>query len=602
MTLRAKAAWFLALALALGAGLAVWRLAPIGADDLRLVAAATPVVLWAIALLALGSGTPRANAAASADEPDPFASRAPSDRWGRSIADALRARRLSGRGQRYRVPLYLVVGPPGSGKSTILERSQLDIDAPTEVGGARWWISSDAIFVEMSPGMGVDQEVLKSLKRFRPAMPVTGVLLVVSPADLTLADAQERRETGDAIARLVTGAQTLAEARVPVYVLLSKLDLTPGFSEFFDRMEAHERQQLWGFSLPAEFGGRETSTEALEALRGGIRRLVNGTRLRLVEWLSRESDARRGGRILTFGAQVAALDPIVDSVLKPLLPSEIRKTRGAHLRGVYLTSARQDALSIDPLLPELAERYRMPRSGLDAPDLSLAEEEENYFVGGTLRKAVLSEAGLTRRAPRRWHRRPVVGATAVAASLALLALSIGPVVASFEEWNAALEAPASRSAELGPVLRSSDPADLERILLDVEALAEIEIASPVNAYPRSGLRVDRVREASREAYDRALRYSLLPHLLVRLEADLVDLEATPEELRLRQAVAVPSAARSSAAAEWLRTLSDRIADGQAADALLVHGARALALTPPASVGPDYLDASRALLAYREARP
>lgn len=601
MTARARAAWLLGLVLALGLGLVVWRLAPLEPGDVRLVAAAVPVILWAIALLAFGQ--PRAPAATGAEAAEPAGGgRRRTSRWNQPIAEALRARRLAGPNARYRVPLYLVVGPPGSGKSALLERSELDLDPPAATEGARWWIGSEAIFVEMSSGTGDDEAVLRMLRRFRPAQPVNGVILVVSPADLTLADTQERRETGDAIARLVSLLQPAGRARLPVYLLLSKLDLTPGFSEFFDRSETHERRQLWGFSMPAEFGAAETHAQALETVRSGIRQLVHGTRLRLVEWLSRESDARRGGRILTFGAQVAALDPIVDSILGPLLPSPTRKRAGARLRGLYLTSARQDALSIDPLLPELAERFRMPRTGTDAPDLSAGEGEDGYFVGGSLRKAVLAEGGLVGSGPRPWYDRPAWGVAAVAAGVAVAILSIAPTVGAFRQWAAAAAPSQAAAANIGATLRSADPADLERIVADLDALAAIRLDAPDGTlYPRAVLAPNRVGEAAARSYEDALRFTLLPHLVARLEADLVDLRAAPETLRERQAAALPATAAGEAGARWLRSVAAGLPGERSRDALLLHGSRALALASGQTVDPDYLEASQRLLAYRENR-
>lgn len=602
MTARARAAWLLGLVLMLGLGLAVWRLAPVPADDVRLVAAATPVIVWAIALLVLGQAPATARTGLETEPAEPGSRRrfTPS-RWSQPIAQTLRARGLSGRNARYRVPLYLVVGPPGSGKSTLLERSELDLDPPCTIEESRWWIGSDAIFVEVSAGSGSDEAILRTLRRFRPASPVNGVILVVSPADLTLADAQERRQTGAAIARFLSLVQPAVRARLPVYVLLSKLDLTPGFSEFFDRTEAHERRQLWGFSLRSDFGLTETHAQALEAVRTGIRELVHGTRLRLVEWLSRESDARRGGRILTFSAQVAALDPIVDSILAPLLPSEARKRPGMRLRGIYLTSARQDALSIDPLLPELAERFRMPRTGTDAPDLTLGEEENGYFVGGSLRKAILSEGGLAGAEPRAWYDRPAFGLAAVAASVAIAILSIAPTISAFRQWATATAVPEAAAAGIGTTLRSADPKDLDRIVSDLGTLEAIQLDAPNNLFPRGALSPGQVGDAASRSYEDVLRFTLLPHLVALLEADLVDLNAPAATLRERQAAAT-SPATGEAGAQWLRSLTARLPDAKGGGDLLTHGSRALVLASGPLVDPAYLDASRRLLAYRDGQP
>src|SRR5690606_12321534 len=85
-----------------------------------------------------------------------------------------------------------------------------------------------------------------------------------------------------------------------------------------------------------------------------------------------------------------------------LLPDEAAAWRGAMLRGVHLTSARQEALTIDGLLPELSRRFAMPRIGTLPPDLGLDDEDHGYFIDGVFRKSIFPEAGLAGRDGRRY--------------------------------------------------------------------------------------------------------------------------------------------------------------------------------------------------------
>lgn len=592
MKFRLVLAWGLGLLLAIALGLVVWRLAPIAADDVHLILAAVPLILWGIAALAFGpAGRTRDR---HADTP------AVSSEDARTLGAALKRRRLSGSVGRYRVPVYLLFGPSGMGKSSLMERSRLDFDAPIAVDGATWWIGSDAIVVE---AVADDRfpAVVRALQRFRPAFPLNGVILAVSPADLTLADGFERQAMGEAISAGIAAIEAATRLRPPVYAVLTKLDLAPGFSEFFDCLEPGDRVQPWGFSLPLGFGEAGTAAAALGEIGAGIRQLVDGMRLRLVEWLSRESDPTRGGRIFNFGAQIAALDPIVDSILKPLLPNEIKKRRGAFLRGLYLTSARQDALSIDPLLPALAERYQMPRIGTIPPDLSLGEEDEGYFIEGAWR-SIFREAGLAGRARRPWYRKRRWGGAVLAASVAACLVAAFAILPQYEARERSLDDVGKRVAGFGGSFAAADPEATGAILADLGRLQAIEIHPSGGIFPSTPIGEARIPAALAGSYDRALRNSLAPHLRALLEADLVDLDADVPTLIDRQKAATPSPDQAAALDRWLEAEAGRMTDAAARDALLKHGAEAVRTQPDLAVSPDYLDASRRLVAYKKSLP
>ena len=74
--------------------------------------------------------------------------------------------------------------------------------------------------------------------------------MAVSCADLTIADKVERRDVATVLARWLREFEKAVGARLPVYMMLTKLDLTPGFTEFFDSLEPQDRRQAWGFTLP----------------------------------------------------------------------------------------------------------------------------------------------------------------------------------------------------------------------------------------------------------------------------------------------------------------------------------------------------------------
>src|SRR6266550_8030587 len=109
-------------------------------------------------------------------------------------------------GYLYDLPWYVIIGPPGAGKTTALVNSGLKFPlsrgtapaAVAGVGGTRycdWWFTEDAVLIDTAgryttqdSDAKADQQswfsFLDLLKRTRPREPVNGVLVAISVEDL----------------------------------------------------------------------------------------------------------------------------------------------------------------------------------------------------------------------------------------------------------------------------------------------------------------------------------------------------------------------------------------------------------------------------------
>ena len=118
------------------------------------------------------------------------------------------------------------------------------------------------------------QGFLALLREFRPSPPLNGAMVAVSVTDLMLWTKAERARFAAHVRMRLAEMYAALGARFPVYMLVTKLDLLAGFTEFFGDLDINGRAQVWGTTfdlsidpaLIAEPYGREFS--ALEGRLG----------------------------------------------------------------------------------------------------------------------------------------------------------------------------------------------------------------------------------------------------------------------------------------------------------------------------------------------
>ena len=190
------------------------------------------------------------------------------------VALGLLRRLHSGPRSRYQVPWFLCLGPAGSGKTTLLHHTQQplpvgrpDPNAGTAPPGLAWWIFDRNVVLDVSGdlvldnvGTGSDQSgwlgFLRLLRRHRNARPSDGVLLTL-PADDLLGFKPDHPEAPQQLAdragvlrRKLQQVQNKLRMQLPVYLLVTKCDLVPGFVDFVGQLDSDKRRQMFGWSCP----------------------------------------------------------------------------------------------------------------------------------------------------------------------------------------------------------------------------------------------------------------------------------------------------------------------------------------------------------------
>ncbi|NNF16548.1 MAG: type VI secretion system membrane subunit TssM [Gammaproteobacteria bacterium] len=459
--------------------------------------------------------------------------------------DAVKLLKKSGDGKTslYEMPWYIIIGPPGSGKTTALVNSGLEFpladqfgkEALQGVGGTRncdWWFTNEAVLLDTAgryTTQDSDAEVdstawfgfLDLLKRHRKRRPINGVFVAISVQDLlTLSDAERAAHA----ASIKTRVQELYERfgiRFPVYVMLTKSDLMNGFMEYFDDLGQGDREQVWGFTLPLLDQNAEFDFEA--AFSGEYDALVNRLNDRVTQRLHQEQDVQRRGQIFGFPRQVAALKPVVnDFLMKIFKPS--RYDPPFMWRGMYFTSGTQEGTPIDRLMGSMARTFGLERQSVAAQ----GGQGRSYFIADLLQKVAFTEselAGTNRRLEiqRAWLQRASYAAVLVLAVVAIIAwtfsyLNNRELIAQSELETSELQ---ETAANLGA--RQNHPLDALELLTQAEQMpggyAEREKGTPwLHGF---GLyQGKRIGRAAENAYIRLLGNTFLPRVMLDQEVQL----------------------------------------------------------------------------------
>lgn len=524
----------------------------------RLIGILVLIVAWALVLLVQQLREARANralgdSAVGASAKGDGGARTAEEATLRERFDEAVATLRRGKGRRrtslYALPWYIVIGPPGAGKTTMLVNSGLEFPLaetfgrqPVQgVGGTRncdWWFTDQAVLLDTA-GRYTTQDsdrdadargwrsFLGLLARVRKRRPINGVIIAISVQDLLTQSEQERLEHVRAIRHRLAELGRELGISFPVYLLVTKCDLVSGFAEFFDDLDRPGREQVWGVTFPFD---ASRSGEAAALLGSEFDRLLDGLDGRMLERVADERDLRRRARIFAFPQQVVGLKPRVVGFVQAIFASPPAE-RPIWLRGVYLTSATQEGTPIDRLVASVSRTFGVPAAATSPA----AGQGKAYFIERLLKEVVFEEAGLAgvnRRAELMRHGFQLAAylmvAIGVVGLLVAMAWSYRANISYLQQVAEAAEPLASLPRESDADLMARLPR-LDRLNAIVNVAAQNEPGPPRRM--RWGLYQGRgMIEAARDAYLRELNAALGPPVGRMLERRLVGASGSPEAL------------------------------------------------------------------------
>ncbi|TBW36593.1 type VI secretion system membrane subunit TssM [Siculibacillus lacustris] len=474
------------------------------------------------------------------------------------MKDALATLKTSSSGKGdylYDLPWYVIIGPPGSGKTTALVNSGLNFPlargqspaAIAGVGGTRycdWWFTEDAVLIDTA-GRYTTQDsnaqadhkswssFLDLLKKNRPRQPINGVIVAISIQDIITLEQAEVEAHANAVRARLAELHDRLKIDFPVYVIFTKMDLVAGFIEYFGHYGEFQRRSVWGCTF-------EPATRKTENLVAKAPAEIDALAERLTDHLPDrlQEEPYPAARLRSFGfpAQFATLkQPIYDFLSRIFEPT--RYQSNATLRGFYFASGTQQGTPIDRIIGTLAKSFGAENLG----EGLMSGAGKSYFLADLISKVIIGEAAWV-TTDRKAVRRQLFLKIAVYSLLGLVS------IASVAAWtwsygrNDRLIADtrhvvADYRTQGGPLLTQEviDERRFERVLPLLEQIRRMPVGyefrdadTPIGETFGLAQR-PRLTAAGVTSYRAALERFLRPRLLFRLE-EVID-KARAESVR-----------------------------------------------------------------------
>ena len=475
----------------------------------------------------------------------------------------------------YELPWYLLIGPPGSGKTTALVNSGLNF--PLEdtfgkgsikgVGGTRhcdWWFTDQAVIIDTAGRYTTqdshavaDSKAWKGfiglLKRYRKRRPINGVLVTIGLDELQRQTQAELSANVNAIRARLQELTDQLGVNFPVYLVLTKCDLIPGFTQYFDMMGKEERAQVWGMTFPDQLQAAQTYPQLFD---GEYDLLAQRLEDNVLSKFHFERDVKRRAEILGFPAAFQKLKPVFHEFLQQTF-SESRFHNQFQLRGVYFASGTQQAAGMQRMMQSMAGQMGVSADALVANDT----QGKSFFLRNLFQQVIFPEAelvGTNRRyeTKLRAARSVGYGASCVAAvgAAVLWSTSYG---LNESRLNSANETLALYLDQRSGLRGSEKP---EKITEQLETVLTLQsVFNPEQDDWAMGLGLYQgqpIHEKARNQYQRALIESFYPAIQNQLAWQLTQNRDEPEYLhhglKAYLMLSLPERLDKEYVAAWLR--------------------------------------------------
>ena len=463
----------------------------------------------------------------------------------------------------YDLPWYVIIGPPGAGKTTALRNSGIefplsnadDAGVVSGFGGTRycdWWFAEDAILIDTAGRYTTQdsdktadesswQSFLDLLKKSRPKQPINGVILAFSVEDMMNATPEQLTQHSEIVRTRLGEVHEKLRIDFPVYVLFTKCDLISGFREYFSSFSLNRRKAAWGVT----FQTKDRKTETHEQVPAEFDQLVSRLSDELIDRLTEEPDGISRVAIFGLPGQMALLRDNVSDFLRRIF-EPTRYKSSAILRGFYFTSGTQEGTPIDQVLGAMSRNDQAP--GAFAPSF-MSGQGKSFFLHDVLRRVIFEErdwVGHDARAVRRARILRILGLSTIGLGTAALLAGLG---LSFWQNKSYVDTVEQQAFEYANAAQTElnrtevDNSDVVAVLPYLDQMQDVTLNNGAiveeTTWNGFGLRqLARINTAGEASYGDALEQMLRPRLILDLEQRLPNLRDQGDPAEIYRALKV----------------------------------------------------------------
>lgn len=348
-------------------------------------------------------------------------------------------RHLERRNYLYHLPWYMVIGASGSGKSGLVREGYASdtIYVPEKVRGENsspWLIAPyvgahavifdiDGTLIEQPASSQEEGNVnsrlwghwLSWLNEKRPRQPLNGIILTVDLPELLTNNKNQRERLLTLLRQRLQDIRQQLHCELPVYIVLTKIDLLYGFSALFQSLDKQQRDTTLGVTFTE---GAHEDEHWRKELTSFWHDWIDRFNQALPDLLLNHVESSQRSMLFSFNRQMQGIVEQLEILITGLLAGD---NMSVMLRGVYLTSSLQRGQVDDMFIQSAAAQYKLGENALTSWPIV---ETQPYFTRTLFPQTLLAEPNLAsensvwlRKDRRRLGIFSACGAVAVIASI-----------------------------------------------------------------------------------------------------------------------------------------------------------------------------------------
>ncbi len=323
---------------------------------------------------------------------------------------------------RYSLPWFVVLGATNSGQSSLLRGFTHDDFTEDDTDPLSWWFLKNGVVIDVKgdvfmPETSVDNwsTVLHLLYRYRGKRPINGLILTISATELygkKKISMEEIKHRAGYISRKLAYTQHYLGLRLPIYIVVTKTDIIPGFQSFCSELPIRNRNNMLGWSSPFTIDTVYNSN----ILNMAFEELANELNTIRLEIFSENLTQATKDGVFVFPSELLSIQERLSCYINTIFEASAN-SEGSYFRGFYFTGDSK-MIPIDGLSMLSGKPGDNAMAVIGTPDANINEagnisasfKDENsvpkkiFFFEDLLLKKIFAEANIATPIHAKMHK------------------------------------------------------------------------------------------------------------------------------------------------------------------------------------------------------